>query len=77
MEISADGSASIIGVRRTEVLVFNFQDAVCSPNNRELRETLSPPCLKYSFSTLRVAERHFGGGISKSSSTYRELGVAF
>ena len=25
MEISADGSSSIIGVRRTEVLVFNFQ----------------------------------------------------
>ena len=25
MEISADGSASIIGVRRTEVLIFNFQ----------------------------------------------------
>lgn len=25
MEISADGSSSIIGVRRTEVLIFNFQ----------------------------------------------------
>ena len=25
MEISADGNASIIGVRRTEVLIFNFQ----------------------------------------------------
>ena len=27
MEISADGSASIIGVRRTEVLVFSCQDS--------------------------------------------------
>lgn len=25
MEISADGNASIIGVRRTEVLIFNIQ----------------------------------------------------
>ena len=30
MEISADGNASIIGVRRTEVLIFNFQGTKAS-----------------------------------------------
>ena len=54
-----------------------FKMLLCSPNNRELREALSPPHLKNSSSTVRAAEQHFEGDISKSSSTYRELGEAF
>jgi len=55
MEISADGNASIIGVRRTEVLIFNFQGSQKSLSFMPLYISLA---MKLSFHNQLFFEIH-------------------